>query len=278
MSRKVLVTGHRGLVGRYVVAELERQGHDVVGFDLADGLDILDLDTLCRSMQHCDAVIHLAAADDPLPAEDIVTTIVLGTKNVLDASIASGVERVVLASSVDALGIFMGEAPPTYLPIDDAHPAEPHTPYGAAKRAMELAAERIVNATNLVVICLRPPGVCDDATMDKIRSYRVERASYEWEPIWEYSAWIHTEDLARAFVAGCFCPAPPSRYACLLVAAADVNSDSHTGPELAALVHPNVSWRGGAEYTTDPRRSLIDTAPAVGLLRWKPEVLWTQRN
>ena len=35
-------------------------------------------------------------------------------------------------------------APPKYLPIDDVHPAEPRTPYGAAKRAMELLAERTV--------------------------------------------------------------------------------------------------------------------------------------
>jgi len=278
MPSQVLVTGHRGLVGPYVVSELERQGYAVVGFDLADGLDVRDLDALCLSMRDCDAVIHLAAADDPSPAEDIVDTILLGTKNVLDAAIVNGVKRVVLASSVDALGIFMGEAPPKYLPIDDAHPAEPHTPYGAAKRAMELLAERTVDASDLVVICLRPPGVCDDAMMAKIRSYRSARASYEWDPIWEYGAWIHAVDLARAFVAACLCPAPVDRYACVMVAAADVNSDLHTGPELAALVHPTVSWRGDARYETDPRRSLIETSPAVNLLGWQPQILWTQRT
>jgi nucleoside-diphosphate-sugar epimerase len=278
MPSQVLVTGHRGLIGPYVVAELERQGHVAVGFDLTDGLDVRELDALCDAAQGCDFIVHLAAADDPLPADSIVDTILIGTKNVLDAAIISGVERVVIASSVDALGIFMGEAPPKYLPIDDPHPAEPLTPYGAAKRAMELLAERTVDSSELVVICLRPPGVCDDAMMTKIRSYRAERASYEWDPIWEYSAWIHAEDLARAFVAACFCPVPPGRYACVLVAAADVNSDSHTGPELAALVHPTVTWRGDARYNTDPRRSLIESGPAVRLLGWQPQIRWTQRT
>jgi UDP-glucose 4-epimerase len=274
---RVLVTGQRGLVGRYVVRELERQEHSVVGFDIQDGHDVRDPAGLAAAMSGCDAVIHLAAADDPLPAEVIVDTNVVGTKNLLDVAVAQGCRRVVIASSVDALGIFMSERPPDYLPIDDAHPARPSTPYGAAKRAAELLAARVSASTGLEVICLRPPGVCDDVTMALIRGKRVERASYEWDPIWEYSAWIHVEDLARALVAACFCHPPPGGYACLLVAASDVNSDAFAGRDLAALVHPTVPWRGGDEYQTDTRRSLIDTATAGELLGWAPRVLWADR-
>jgi UDP-glucose 4-epimerase len=273
----VLVTGQRGLIGPAVVLELERQGHSAVGFDISDGQDVRDPQALSASLAGCDAVIHLAAADDPLPAEEIVDTIVVGTKTLLDLTIDSQCRRVVIASSVDALGIFMGEAPPAYLPIDDAHPARPGTPYGAAKRATELMAERVAASTGLEVVCLRPPGVCDDATMAMIRANRRERASYEWDPVWEYSAWIHVEDLARALVAACFCPPPPDGYACVLVAASDVNSDRYSGRELAALVHPTVPWRGGTQYDVDPRRSLVDTSTATQLLGWTPQVLWTDR-
>jgi nucleoside-diphosphate-sugar epimerase len=272
------VTGHRGLIGPYVIAELERQGHTPVGFDLLDGQDVRDPTALAASLPGCDAIIHLAAADDPLPAEVIVDSLVTGTKNLLDLAVAQGCRRVVIASSVDALGIFMSEAPPDYLPIDDEHPARPGTPYGAAKRAAELLAERVASSSDLEVICLRPPGVCDDATMAMIRHNRVERASYEWEPIWEYSAWIHVEDLARALVAACFCPHPPGSFACLLVAASDVNSDEHSARDLAAMVHPTVQWRGGDNYETEPRRSLIDSSAAAELLGWAPSVLWTDRS
>jgi nucleoside-diphosphate-sugar epimerase len=40
---RVLVTGHRGHVGAPVAAHLERHGHEVIGFDRADGADSADL-------------------------------------------------------------------------------------------------------------------------------------------------------------------------------------------------------------------------------------------
>jgi nucleoside-diphosphate-sugar epimerase len=40
---RILVTGHRGSVGAPVARHLERLGHDVTGFDRADGMDLLDL-------------------------------------------------------------------------------------------------------------------------------------------------------------------------------------------------------------------------------------------
>jgi nucleoside-diphosphate-sugar epimerase len=40
---RILVTGHRGNVGVPVAGHLERLGHEVIGFDRADGMDLLDL-------------------------------------------------------------------------------------------------------------------------------------------------------------------------------------------------------------------------------------------
>jgi hypothetical protein len=40
---RVLVTGDRGFVGAPVADFVRRRGYEVVGFDLADGADILDL-------------------------------------------------------------------------------------------------------------------------------------------------------------------------------------------------------------------------------------------
>lgn len=58
---RILVTGHRGQVGAPVAAKLAGLGHDVAGFDWADGQDILDLGQVQRAAAGCAAVVHLAA-------------------------------------------------------------------------------------------------------------------------------------------------------------------------------------------------------------------------
>jgi len=54
---KILITGHRGFVGRYFVKKY--QDHDITGVDLKDGNDCRDL--FRQSDQHFDMIIHLAA-------------------------------------------------------------------------------------------------------------------------------------------------------------------------------------------------------------------------
>jgi nucleoside-diphosphate-sugar epimerase len=52
---RILVTGHRGLVGGPVAGLLRDQGHDVVGFDLADREDLLDPAAVRRAAEGCAA-------------------------------------------------------------------------------------------------------------------------------------------------------------------------------------------------------------------------------
>jgi len=40
---RCLVTGHKGYIGSSVYKELEDRGHEVIGIDLKDGDDILDI-------------------------------------------------------------------------------------------------------------------------------------------------------------------------------------------------------------------------------------------
>lgn len=254
--------------------QLALDGHQSVGFDLADNHDVMDVAAVSSFAVGCDAVIHLAAADVPAGRGRITLTNVVGSDNVLRAAAEVGVRRVVLISSAEALGVFMGEGPPDYFPIDEAHPAHPTRAYGRSKLAMERNAELSAAELGLEVICLRPPGVCDDRTCTWIRSERRKRPSFEWEPIWEYGAWIHLEDLAEACVAACFCPAPVGGFATVLVAATDNNSDEYGSRELAQKVHLDVPWRGGDEYQEFPRLTLYRPDVATDLLRWKPSKSW----
>src|SRR6478752_7548159 len=73
-SKRVLVTGSAGRVGRAAVRELAARGHHVVGFDLrptpgipADQSVVAplgDVDALRKAATGVDCIIHLAATPD----------------------------------------------------------------------------------------------------------------------------------------------------------------------------------------------------------------------
>jgi UDP-glucose 4-epimerase len=133
---RILVTGHRGHVGATVVAHLERLGHDVTGYDRADGDDLLDLPSLRCALSDCAAVVHAGALahDSAGSPEDIMAVNVLGTWHVLLAAEAAGTGRVVYISSGQVFGLAEGERLPDYFPVDDAHPRRamrPLNPPGA---------------------------------------------------------------------------------------------------------------------------------------------------
>ncbi len=274
---RVLVTGSRGFVGTRVTRDLQAADHQVVGFDLVDGQDILDLHGLRRAASGCDGIVHAAAfpgLDGQREAETIEVNSV-GTENVLLVAAEVGVTRVVNISSVDVLGVFKGERSPDYLPLDDSHPCYPQTAYGRSKLDGEEACRRIQEVADLSVISLRPPGVWNVATYAYIEAERAKRPEFEWDPYWEYGAFIDVRDLSSACLRGLTCDATGSHS--FLVAASDITTSGRTSRELASLVHPDVEWRGGAEYDKEPYRSLIDSGPARTLLKWAPVYTWSAR-
>ena len=54
---KVLVTGHKGYIGKHLYYNLKNMGHNVDGIDLKDGKDVLQ----CLPDKPYDYVFHMAA-------------------------------------------------------------------------------------------------------------------------------------------------------------------------------------------------------------------------
>lgn len=120
MIMKAFVTGGTGFIGSAIVRALLDDGHEVRALVRPgsnrrnlDGLDLelwegnlLDRDSMTRGLSGCRLLFH-AAADyriwTPDPAA-MYRTNVDGTRNVLDAALQSGVERVVYTSSVGTMG------------------------------------------------------------------------------------------------------------------------------------------------------------------------------
>jgi dihydroflavonol-4-reductase len=116
---KALVTGGTGFVGRAVVAELLAAGRQVrvlarnpshpalegLPVEVAPG-DLKDPASLTRALKGCPCLFHVAAdyrlwVPDP---QEMYAVNVEGTRNLLTAAAAAGVNRVVYTSTVGALG------------------------------------------------------------------------------------------------------------------------------------------------------------------------------
>lgn len=164
---RVLVTGGSGFIGSNIVRRLLELEHEAVVLDdLSSGFaenlvpgvpffeaDVRDGAAVAAALEDCDVVLHLAASvgnarsiDDPVKDSQIN---VIGTLNVLEAARRQGLRRIVFSSSA---GIF-GEL--KTLPIDEDHPQDPDSPYGASK----LAAEKMCLVYNKLYgmhnVCLR---------------------------------------------------------------------------------------------------------------------------
>ena len=149
MSKRVLITGGAGFIGSHLVRHFAGQAQVTVLDDLRSGyahnLDgvacrfvrgsILDAQALREAMAGAEEVYHLAAmisvpesVAKPAECAELNTE---GTRRVLDAALAAGARKVVLASSAAIYG-----DNPTVPKLESMTP-EPKSPYAQTKLAGE---------------------------------------------------------------------------------------------------------------------------------------------
>jgi UDP-glucose 4-epimerase len=272
---RVLVTGDRGTVGVPVAGFLRGAGNEVAGFDRADGSDILDLAAISRAAWGCAAIVHLAALahDSAGSPEQIMAVNVLGTWHVLLAAEAAGAGRVISFSSAQVFGIAEGERLPDYFPVDDAHPRRAMRPYGLSKRLGEDLCEGFTRRTGVATVCLRPVAVWDQARYGQVLDQWRARPRSEWEPYWEYGAFVDVRDVAAAV--GQALTVPLDGHHRLLLCAAGIAA---TAPslDLAARLAPGVPVTDPGRYRADAWAALIDSTAAATTLGWRPSHQWSR--
>jgi UDP-glucose 4-epimerase len=270
---RVLVTGDRGVIGVPVADFLRRAGYEVTGFDRADGSDVLDLAAVRRAARGCAAIVHLAALshDRAGSPEQIMAVNVLGTWHVLLAAEAAGVTRVISFSSVQVFGIAEGERLPDYFPVDDAHPRRAMRPYGLSKRLGEDLCEGFTRRAGIATVCLRPVAVWDQARYGQVRDQWRARPRSQWEPFWEYGAFVDVRDVAAAV--GQALTVPLDGHHRVLLCAAGIAA---TAPslDLAARLAPAVPVTDPDRYRADPWAALMDSSAAAATLGWRPAHQW----
>lgn len=202
MSR-YLVTGATGFLGRHLVAQLVAEGHDVVALVRTPGVDfgvdgpgkieqakgdILDRASVEAAAAGCEGVFHCAGkvSRKPEDAEELHRLHVVGTRTVLDACIARGVRRAVVASTS---GVVAVSTDPDKISTEDDE-----TPIGILSRwpyyRTKLFAEQAAfekngavlpdNAGLFQVVCVNPtlllgPGDVNGSSTEDVRLFLERR-------------------------------------------------------------------------------------------------------
>lgn len=159
---KIYITGISGFLSINLVRHLLKNGFtDIAGIDLVDFEyperdridflqgDIRNKEDLQKSMHDVDVVIHTAAALPLYSPEDIYTTDIVGTRNVLEQAKACGAKRFIHISSTAVYGV------PDHHPLFETDRVYGVGPYGEAKvKAEEICME--FREKGLCVPILRP--------------------------------------------------------------------------------------------------------------------------
>jgi UDP-glucose 4-epimerase len=264
----VLVTGSRGYLGTWVVANLEANGFRVREFDLPLGDEIGDLPSVLRAAENCGAIVHLAAIphDDAGTPEDIMATNVLGTWHVLLAAKAVGATRVVHLSSAMALGVFQSRVMPTTLPISDDYEASPVSAYSLSKRLGEILCATTSANGGPQTVCFRSTRIVGPDERSHVRA-EVEEQVAAHDPICDFAAWIDVRDVAEAVRLALTAPLA-GHLTCLL--AADDTIAALSPRQLRDEIYPGVPWCG-----SDDAETLVLSTLAGAELGWAPRYRWT---
>jgi dTDP-glucose 4,6-dehydratase len=173
---KILVTGADGFIGSHVVETLVKSGHDVRAFVLYNSFnswgwldesdkairdsidifagDIRDPHGVDKAVENQEVILNLAALI-AIPysyhsPDTYIDTNIKGTLNILQAARRHGVKRVVQTSTSEVYGTAQ------YIPIDEAHPLHPQSPYAATKVGADQLALSFHSSFDVPVGILRP--------------------------------------------------------------------------------------------------------------------------
>jgi UDP-glucose 4-epimerase len=275
---QIAVTGASGELGRALVPYLLEQGHAVIGIDRfvpsvsfvtsahtarAVIADLTDFGQVVASLRECDAVIHLAAHRSPVNAPDpvVYNENTASSYNVLSAASALGIQRVCLASSINAIGGVFSRSPRyDYFPVDEQHPTYAEDPYALSKWVLEQQADAFARRYDgLTIASLRFHWLSESRAqaVEKNQSFGMGAVRHLW-------GYILMSEACRACLLAV--TAPFSGHHALYIVAPRTVAEAPS-LELARQFYPNTAIRGELAG----QAGFFNCAKAERVLGWRHE-------
>ena len=300
---KLLVTGGAGYVGSVVASQLVEAGHETVILDdlskghveavpegarLVEG-SLLDERLVRETLSDgFDGVLHFAAlslvAESVEQPERYYRNNVVGTLNLLEATVGAGVRRFVFSSTAAVYG------EPEEVPITEAASTRPTNPYGSSKLAVDGLIRDVAWARGLSATSLRYFNVAGASgrfgedhepethlipivlqaaagTRESVKIFGTDYPTRDGTAIRDY---IHIEDLGRAHLLALEAPEPGGHRV--------YNLGNGSGFSVLEVVEAarkvtgiNIRAEEAPRRAGDPPELVASSARIQTELGWKPE-------
>jgi len=294
---RALVTGGAGFIGSTLVDRLLRDGHEVVVVDdlrrgrrenlaaaeAAGRMRLVELDVASPQLHELlaevkpEAVFHLAAQIDVRvsvadPLLDVHQNVV-GTVNLAEAARKAGVRKVLFASSGGSI-----YGTPDELPVSEAVPINPKSPYAASKVAGEVYLNTFrqlygMDCTHLALANVYGPRQDPHGEAGVVAIFAQRLLNGESTKVFGDGGntrdYVFVEDVVAAFVAASGDKGGGQRF--------NIGTGVQTSDrELHTLVAKAAGAADAPELAParlgDLRASALDNAAAQRELGWRPEV------
>lgn len=148
---KILVTGHNGFIGTYLLKELKKHPFELLLYDKSTGIDICNWENL-QQIESLDVVIHLANLS-------FVPASFANPKLFYETNFISTLNMLELCRKFNAKMIYFSSyvyGHPQYQPIDENHNLNAYNPYSQTKLISESVCEGYSRDFNIPVTVFRP--------------------------------------------------------------------------------------------------------------------------
>lgn len=170
-SKKILITGSNGYLGRALYKDLDDLGHELLGSvqttnKFVSGQNNISVGPLDKetnwenALSDCNTIIHLASRTHILketynnPADEFRRVNTEGIENLAVQAVRFGVKKFIFISSIGVYGSSTGSSP-----VSIHSDFNPISPYAQSKLDSELILRDVAKGSSMEIVIIRPPAI-----------------------------------------------------------------------------------------------------------------------